>query len=283
LPLKDWINPETGRIYPEFDQTGTATGRLSCKKPNLQNIPIRDELGKKVRNAFVAEEGFLLISADYSQIELRILAHLSKDETLQRAFLEDKDIHGETAKLLFGDESQRRMAKMVNYGITYGMSAFGLAQRLGIPYEEADIFIRSYFYNFPGVKTWIEKTLKFARENGYVRTIYGRIRHVPEINNPNRQVRELMERIAVNSPIQGSAADLIKLAMIKIEKEFERNNLDAGIVLQIHDELLVESPEDKVEIVKEIVRNGMEQAMEFDVPIKVEIGIGKSWLEAHGD
>ena len=279
-PLRDWIGAD-GRIHPTFDQTGTATGRLSCKNPNLQNIPIRGDIGRQVRAAFEAAPGYVLLSADYSQIELRILAHLSGDETLRAAFLEGRDIHAETARRVFGDETERRRAKIVNFGIAYGMSAYGLSQQLGVSVREAERFIQGYFFSYPGVKAWIEETLAQARETGMVRTMLGRIRYVPEINSPNRQVREMYERIAVNSPIQGSAADMIKIAMIRIDERFQAERLRSGLILQIHDELLVEVAEDEVERAREIVVQEMEQALPLDVPVEVEVGMGKTWLEAH--
>ncbi len=288
LSLLELQDPETGRIYPTYNQTGTATGRISCTNPNIQNIPIRGELGKLVRDAFVAPEGYLLLSADYSQIELRILAHITGDENLKKAFLNGEDIHRQTAALITGkpiediDENDRRRAKVVNFGIAYGMSPFGLAKELGISNEEAAGIILNYFLSYPGVKEWIDKTLKEAREKGYVTTIMGRRRYVYNINNPNRQVREFYERIAINAPIQGSAADLIKKAMIDVNSAFEEENLDAHLIIQVHDELLIEVSEKDFERAKEIVKEKMEGAIKLDVPIVVDLGWGKSWLEAHG-
>ncbi len=280
-PLRDWIDPRDGRIHPTYDQTGAATGRISCKNPNLQNIPIRSEIGRRIREAFEAEPGHLLISADYSQIELRILAHLSGDEKLIQAFQEGRDIHAETSQAVFGAPDRRREAKVINYGIAYGMSPFGLSDRLGVPVEEAAAIIDQYFAQFPGVRKWIERTLEEARQTGIVRTLLGRIRRVADLNHPQRQVREMMKRIAINSPIQGTAADMIKRAMIQIHRRFEEEHLPAFLVLQIHDELLVEVAEDRVEQARAIVEHEMTHALPLRVPVEVEVGVGRTWLEAH--
>ncbi len=280
-PLREWIDPRDGRIHPTYDQTGAATGRISCKNPNLQNIPIRSEIGRRIREAFEAEPDHLLISADYSQIELRILAHLANDEKLIRAFEEGRDIHAETSQAVFGSPDRRREAKVINYGIAYGMSPFGLSDRLGVPVEEAASIIDQYFAQFPGVRRWIEQTLEEARQTGIVRTLLGRIRRVSQLNHPNRQVREMMKRIAINSPIQGTAADMIKLAMIRIHRRFEEEHLPAAIVLQIHDELLVETPAHLLDPVRQIVAHEMKHALPLRVPVEVEIGVGRTWLEAH--
>ncbi len=287
LSLLDLQDPKTGRIHPTYNQTGTATGRISCTNPNIQNIPIRGEIGRMVRDAFVAPEGYVLISADYSQIELRILAHITGDENLKKAFLEGEDIHRKTASFITGkapedvDENDRRRAKVVNFGIAYGMSPFGLAKELGISNEEAAGIILNYFLSYPRVKEWIDRTLEEARKKGYVTTIMGRRRYVYNINNPNRQVREFFERIAINAPIQGSAADLIKKAMIDVNKAFEEEGLDAHLIIQVHDELLVEVNEKDFERAREVIKEKMENAIKLDVPIVVDIGSGHSWLEAH--
>lgn len=280
-PLREWISPKDGRIHPTYDQTGAATGRISCKNPNLQNIPIRSEIGRRIREAFEAEPGNLLISADYSQIELRILAHLADDEKLIQAFQEGRDIHAETSQAVFGSPDHRREAKVINYGIAYGMSPYGLSDRLGVPVEEAAAIIDQYFAQFPGVRRWIERTLQEARETGIVRTLLGRIRRVSQLNHPSRQVREMMKRIAINSPIQGTAADMIKLAMIRIHRRLEEENLPAFLVLQIHDELLVEVREDAVDRVKALVAHEMTHALPLKVPVEVDIGVSRTWLEAH--
>ncbi len=280
-PLREWIDPRDGRIHPTYDQTGAATGRISCKNPNLQNIPIRSEIGRRIREAFEAEPGRLLISADYSQIELRILAHLAEDERLIQAFLEGRDIHAETSQAVFGSPDRRREAKVINYGIAYGMSPYGLSDRLGVPVDEAAAIIDQYFAQFPGVRRWIEKTLEEAQRTGIVRTLLGRIRRVSQLNHPNRQVREMMKRIAINSPIQGTAADMIKLAMIRIHRRLEEERLPAFLVLQIHDELLVEVEADAVDIVKAVVEHEMKHALPLRVPVEVDIGVGRTWLEAH--
>ncbi len=288
LSLLELQDPVTGRIYPTYNQTGTATGRISCTNPNIQNIPIRGEIGRMVRDAFVAPENYILISADYSQIELRILAHITGDENLKKAFLNGEDIHRQTAALITGkspediDENDRRRAKVVNFGIAYGMSPFGLAKELGISNEEAAGIILNYFLSYPGVKEWIDKTLIEARQRGYVTTIMGRRRYVYNINHPNRQIREFFERIAINAPIQGSAADLIKKAMIDVNKAFEEEGIDAHLIIQVHDELLVEVHREDFERAKEIVREKMENAIKLDVPVVVDIGWGDSWLKAHG-
>ncbi len=274
---------ENDRIHTRFIQTGTATGRLASREPNLQNIPIRSEIGKKVRESFIAEDGFLLGSFDYSQIELRILAHFSKDERLIKAFREGKDIHRETASSIFGvppdkvTKSLRRKAKTINYGIIYGMSPHGLAKELGISDGEAKKYIDRYFERFSGVRKFIDETIEKAKKNGYVETILGRKRYVPELNSKNYNTRKLGERIAINSPIQGSGADIIKIAMVNVWRKLRDKK--SRIVLQIHDELLVEIKEEEANEVKEMVKREMENTLSLDVPIIVDAGIGKNWLE----
>ena len=283
-PFKSLISPETGRIYATFKQIGTQTGRISCVNPNLQTIPVKSEIGKLLRKAFIAPDGYRIIVADYSQIELRIIAHLSDDENMINDFLKGKDIHTETAKRITGKEiiteEDRRKAKIINFGIFYGMSPYGLSKELSISYEEAQSIINDYFANYPGVKRWIEKTLKIAREKGVVRTIFGRKRRVHELSHPRKDIREQGERIAINTPVQGSAADIIKLAMININNEIEKTFRDSKLILQLHDELIFEVPERDIEKFKVFLKNKMENVYNLKVPLKVNIGVGKSWFEA---
>lgn len=283
--LPKLINKRTGRIHTSFNQTVTATGRLSSSEPNLQNIPVRGQWGSRIREAFVADEGSVLISADYSQIELRVLGHLSGDKGLIDAFNKDIDIHSRTASEIFGiplesvTDEMRRVAKTVNFGIVYGISPFGLSESLNISQKDAALYIESYFNKHPSVKTYIEETIKSARVLGYVSTLMGRKRQIPEINSLNQNIRQQAERLAINTPIQGTAADLIKIAMINVWGRLNREGLKTKMVLQIHDELLFETPEDEIEIVKEIIKHEMENAIKLSVPLKVDIGLGKSWAE----
>ncbi len=283
-PLPKLIHPKTGRLHTRFNQTGTATGRLSSIDPNLQNIPVRTEIGRRIRKAFRAAPGMKLIAADYSQIELRVLAHLSGDENLIQVFREGKDIHTQTAAWMFGLElaqvasEQRRAAKTINFGVLYGMSAHRLSNELAIPYAEAERFIERYFASYPRVRAWIEKVLAEARQNGYVETLFGRRRFVADLDSRIRSVREAAERMAFNMPVQGTAADLMKLAMVKLQPELLR--LDAHLVLQVHDELLVEAEESRVPEVSEVVRAVMQGAWQLAVPLEVGIGVGDNWLEA---
>lgn len=286
--LPKLINPDTGRVHTSFNQTVTATGRLSSSDPNLQNIPIRTEKGMQIRRAFTAGgPDYLLLSADYSQVELRLLAHISGDEALCEAFRLGVDIHTQTAALVLGtfpemiSPEQRRQAKAVNFGVVYGISAFGLAKQLGISNNEARLFIESYFHNYPGIKRYMENTLEAARKQGYVTTLCGRKRNLPEITSDNGQVRGFAERTAINTPIQGTAADLIKIAMIRIRNRLEKHELDANMLLQVHDELVFEVHKDHEQDLKDVVREEMENAMELKVPLTVDIGTGKNWLEAH--
>ncbi|HEX7318737.1 MAG TPA: DNA polymerase I [bacterium] len=285
IPLVEFARD--GRIHTTFDQTGTSTGRLSSLNPNIQNIPIRSELGKKIRKGFIAEDGYSFISADYSQVELRILAHMTKDKNLIKAFADGKDIHNHTASLVYNipedkvDGKQRRMAKVVNYGLIYGMSDYGLAQSLDIPKEEAVQFIQSYYALYSGVDAWRAEALRFAEEKGYTQTILGRRRPLPEILSPIHNVKETAKRIAINAPIQGSAADLIKLAMIEAEKKLTRIGLKQGLLLSIHDELLFEIEDSKIKEVVELIKEAMEHALSLIVPVSVTIGTGKNWAEAH--
>jgi len=285
--LPKLINPKTGRIHTTFNQAVTATGRLSSSDPNLQNIPIRGEWGEKIRRAFVAEEGALLLSADYSQIELRIMAHLSGDNNLKEAFFHGQDIHTRTAAEIFQispenvTPSMRREAKVINFGVIYGMSHIGLSQELGITKEEAKKYIENYFQKYQGVKTYIDKILEKAREQGYVKTLSGRVRYLPEINSSSRVAREFAERVAINTPIQGTAADCIKKAMICIDRRIKDGKMDARMILQIHDELLFEVSKKELGSFLPLVKKEMEEAMQLDVPLKAKIGYGENWHEAH--
>ncbi len=285
FPLVNLPNQETGRLHSSFNQTGTATGRLSSSEPNLQNIPIRGEWGKKIRKGFIAEASYLFISADYSQIELRILAHLSGEDNLLKAFQEGRDIHTETAKAIFKtetiDENLRRLAKAVNYGIIYGMSEFGLAEGMRISKEEAKKFMEDYFALYPRVREWREKVVNGAKENGIVRTLFGRIRPIPEILSNHRLEQELGQRLAVNSTVQGSAADIIKKAMVEIDRELEERGFRGGLLVQVHDELLFEIEEERVEEAKELIKEKMEKVISLSSPLVVNIGVGKDWLSAH--
>jgi len=279
------INHKTGRVHTNFNQTGTATGRLSSSDPNLQNIPIRGEMGNKIRKAIIAPPGAYLLSADYSQIDLRALAHLSQDPGLIAAFAHDEDIHATTASKLFGiprDEvtpEMRRNAKTVNFGVIYGMSDYGLEQATNLSREEASQFIALYFEKYPGVKEYLEATKAHARKLGYVQTVLGRRRFLPEINSYNRMVREAAERMAINAPVQGSSADIIKIAMINLHREMERRNLKSKMLLQIHDELLFEVTEEEVEEMKSLVAELMSRAFELCVPVKIDIKLGRNWGE----
>lgn len=283
-PLPDLIHPRTGRLHTRFNQTATATGRLSSSDPNLQNIPVRTPLGQRIRRAFIAEEGWLLVALDYSQIELRVLAHLSGDENLIRVFQEGRDIHTETASWMFGvpreavDPLMRRAAKTINYGVLYGMSAHRLSQILAIPYEEAQAFIERYFQSFPKVRAWIEKTLEEGRRRGYVETLFGRRRYVPDLEARVKSVREAAERMAFNMPVQGTAADLMKLAMVKLFPRLEE--MGARMLLQVHDELVLEAPKERAEAVARLAKEVMEGVYPLAVPLEVEVGIGEDWLSA---
>jgi DNA polymerase-1 len=286
--LPELVDPRTGRIHTSFNQTVAATGRLSSSEPNLQNIPVRTEVGRRIRRAFIAEEGRTLLSADYSQIELRILAHLSEDQTLIAGFSAGDDVHRRTASEVFGVAPQdvtpemRRRAKAINFGIIYGMSPFGLAADLGISQEEAALYISRYFQIHQGVKAFVDRTILEAMERGFVRTLWGRRRAIPELQSSVPAVRQLGERLAVNSPIQGSAADLIKLAMIRISRRLKAEGLRTRMLLQIHDELLFEVPDSELHAARALVTQEMEGAASLRVALKVEIGVGASWAEAHG-
>ena len=287
-PFPGYISPVTGKIHTTFNQAQTATGRLSSSKPNLQNIPIRTERGKEIRKAFVpSNPDGLIVSADYSQIELRIMAHLSCDKHLIEAFRAGQDVHAITAAKIFGipleevTADQRRIAKTANFGIMYGISSFGLSQRLKIGRGEAKKIIEDYFANFPAISSYIEDTLTAARENGYVETIFGRRRYLPDINSKNGTVRALAERNAINAPIQGTSADIIKLAMINVDRRLKKEGLVSGMVLQIHDELVFDAVKDEVERLEAIVCEEMENVIELSIPLTVECNHGNNWLEAH--
>jgi len=281
------INPHTGRLHTSFNQTVTATGRLSSSEPNLQNIPVRGVWGKRIREAFISEPGNLLLSADYSQVELRILAHLSGDKGLIDAFTSDIDIHTRTASELYAvpldkvTADMRRIAKTVNFGVIYGISSFGLSEALNIDRRDAEKYIKQYFERHPGVSEYIKNILAETREKGYVATLFGRKRPVPELTSHNRNIQQQGERLAVNSPIQGAAADIIKIAMIQIRETFLRDNIQAKMILQVHDELLFEVPESELQTVLNIVKKKMEEAVKLTVPLKVDIGYGRNWAEAH--
>jgi DNA polymerase I len=283
--LPKLIHPETGRLHTSFSQTGTATGRLSSSDPNLQNIPIRTELGRQIRAAFVAEKGKILLSADYSQIELRIMAHFSEDPVLVAAFRNGEDIHARTAQEVFGvgplaqTAEHRRAAKAINFGIIYGLSPFGLAQQLGIEQKEAAQFINAYFARYRGVKDYLDKILAETRKSGAARTLFGRIRPIPEINSPQVQLRNFAERTALNSPLQGTAADIIKLAMIAIDHRLAAEKFEAKMILQVHDELLFEAPVKERAALEKLVREEMEGAYKLAVPVVVEIGAGPNWRD----
>jgi DNA polymerase-1 len=285
--LPNLINPHTGRIHASFNQMVVATGRLSSSDPNLQNIPIRGEEGKKIREAFVPENGFLLLSSDYSQIELRVLAHISGDTLLVDSFMKGEDIHTKVAQEVFGvdtnnvTQDMRRTAKVINFGIIYGMSGYGLAKELGVSLREAQYYIDTYFIKHKGVKAYMESVLKIARSTGYVKTFFGRIRHIPEINNRDNTIRQLGERAAMNAPIQGTAADIIKMAMVNIHRKIKEKDLSSRLIMQIHDELVLEVKDEEAEIAKDIVRTEMENVIMLSVPLKVSLGMGKSWAESH--
>jgi len=279
------LNLATGRLHTTFGQTGTATGRLSSANPNLQNIPIRTELGREIRAAFTVEPGHVLLAADYSQIELRLLAHFSKDPLLVEAYRRGDDIHTLTASQVFGvpplmvTPDHRRQAKVVNFGIVYGLSAFGLSQTLGIEPSEAKQFINAYFEKYKGVRAFIDQTLEEARREQKVRTLFGRVRPIPDINSKNINQRGFAERTAVNTPLQGTAADLIKIAMIRIDAALRKRNLKSRMTLQVHDELVFEVPDNEVETMRTLVRDHMEQVHELTVPLLVEVGAGKNWRD----
>lgn len=277
---------EDGRIHGKFNQTVTATGRISSTEPNLQNIPVRVELGRMIRKVFVPEEGYVFVDADYSQIELRVLAHCSGDEQLIKAYREEADIHRITASQVFHvpfdevTDLQRRNAKAVNFGIVYGISSFGLSQDLSITRKEAAKYIEDYFHTYPGIKAFLDDAVAHAKENGYVKTLFGRRRPVPELASSNFVQRSFGERVAMNAPIQGTAADIMKIAMIGVNKRLKEQKLKSRLVLQVHDELLIEAYHAEIDTVKEILREEMEQAASLDVPLEIDMHTGNNWYEA---
>ncbi|HTU65170.1 MAG TPA: DNA polymerase I, partial [Steroidobacteraceae bacterium] len=284
--LPEQINANTGRVHTSYHQAVAATGRLSSQDPNLQNIPIRTPEGRRIRQAFVAPAGHVLLAADYSQIELRIMAHLSGDEGLLKAFAGDQDIHQATASEVFGtplhevSADQRRSAKAVNFGLIYGMSAFGLAAQLGIPRATAQEYIDLYFARYPGVKRYMEETRAQAKAQGYVETVFGRRLYLPDINARNKQFQQAAERAAINAPMQGTAADIIKRAMISVDRMCAGGD-DARLIMQVHDELVLEVRADRVAPVSDAVRTHMMAAADLRVPLKVDVGTGANWDEAH--
>ncbi|MDI3501813.1 MAG: polymerase, partial [Thermoanaerobacter sp.] len=283
LPLMD----ENNRVHSNFKQMVTSTGRISSTEPNLQNIPIREEFGRQIRRAFIprTKDGYI-VSADYSQIELRVLAHVSGDEKLIESFMNNEDIHLRTASEVFKvpmekvTPEMRRAAKAVNFGIIYGISDYGLSRDLKISRKEAKEYINNYFERYKGVKEYIEKIVRFAKENGYVITIMNRRRYIPEINSRNFTQRSQAERLAMNAPIQGSAADIIKMAMVRVYNDLEKLKLKSKLILQVHDELVVDTYKDEVEIVKKILKDNMENVVQLKVPLVVEIGVGPNWFLA---
>jgi DNA polymerase-1 len=289
--LPQLVDPVTGRVHTSFNQAVAATGRLSSSDPNLQNIPIRTDVGREIRQAFVAPAGAVLVSADYSQIELRVLAHLSGDQALVEAFQRGEDIHDRTAAKVFGADSGlnphelRRRAKIINYALLYGKTAFTLARDIGVSQQAAQEFIDAYFAGFPSVRRFIEQTLEEARRTGVVKTLFGRRRMVPEITSRNAQVRSAAERVAVNMPIQGTAADILKRAMITVHEALtvrQGGPPRARMILTVHDELLFEAPEAEAEEVAAMVRHHMERAAALAVPLTVDVGVGKNWKDAKG-
>ena len=284
--LAVFIHEDDHRIHGKFNQTVTATGRISSTEPNLQNIPARVELGRLIRKVFVPEEGYVFVDADYSQIELRVLAHCSGDAALIEAYREAKDIHRITASQVFHTpfdevtDLQRRNAKAVNFGIVYGISSFGLSQDLSISRKEAAQYIEHYFESYPGIKTFLDKCVSDAKEKGYAETLYGRRRPMPELKSSNFMQRSFGERVAMNAPIQGTAADIIKIAMIHVNEELKKRNLKSRMILQVHDELLIEADETELEEVQQILQDKMEHAAELLVPLSVDMHTGKNWYEA---
>ncbi|MFN2224658.1 MAG: DNA polymerase, partial [Anaerolineae bacterium] len=282
------INPRTGRVHTSFNQTGSATGRFSSSNPNLQNIPIRTELGREIRRAFVADEGCLLLAADYSQVELRVLAHVSGDPAMLAAFARGEDIHASTAAAIYGvplaevTRDQRRVAKMTNFAISYGVTGYGLADRTGLTPEEAEAFIQSYFRTYPQIEAYIENTRRLAREEGYVETLLGRRRYFPQLSTRARvhhNVREQAYRMAINAPIQGTAADILKVALRRLWLELQRRGLRSRLILQVHDELVLEVPEEELAEVAPLAIETMEGAYDLDAPLKVDAKVGCNWLD----
>ena len=280
------INHDTGRIHSSFNQTVTTTGRISSTEPNLQNIPIRTELGREIRQAFIPEDGFMFVDADYSQIELRVLAHITGDEMLQKAFVDGVDIHTLTASQVFKvpveevTSDMRRSAKAVNFGIVYGIGDFSLAKDINVSKKEAARYIDNYLSTYPSVREYMDDTVKYGQEKGYVETMFHRIRHIPELKSPNFQVRSFGKRVAMNTPIQGSAADIIKIAMVRVWCELKEKGLKSRLILQVHDELLVETKLEELDQVKQIVKNNMEEAVKLSVPLVADVSTGNNWYEA---
>jgi DNA polymerase-1 len=285
--LPEQVDPDSGRVHTSYHQAVAATGRLSSSDPNLQNIPIRSEEGRRIRQAFVAEAGYQLIAADYSQIELRIMAHLSGDDGLVQAFAHGEDIHRATAAEVFAtppeevSADQRRSAKAINFGLIYGMSAFGLAKQLGIDRGQAQGYVDLYFQRYPGVKAYMESTRELARRQGYVETLFGRRLYLPDIKARNAQRRQAAERTAINAPMQGTAADIIKQAMLSVDQWIGAQAHDIKMIMQVHDELVLEVPEDRLGAVAAEIRHRMESAAELSVPLVVDIGSGGNWDQAH--
>ena len=285
--LPKLIDANTGRVHTSYHQTGAATGRMSSSDPNLQNIPVRSEEGRRIRKAFVADEGNCILAADYSQIELRIMAHLSADTTLLNAFKEGLDIHRATAAEVFNvaldevETEQRRAAKAINFGLIYGMSAFGLAKQLNVTRYQAQDYIDLYFERYPGVKNYMDKTREQAHETGYVETLFGRRLYLPEINSRNGMRRQYAERTAINAPMQGTAADIIKRAMINVYNRLQNSDISAFIIMQVHDELVFEVAKDHVDDLSALLHKEMEGAADLNVPLLVDIGVGINWDEAH--
>jgi DNA polymerase-1 len=284
-PLPTFVNPKTGRVHTTYSQTFVATGRLSSQEPNLQNIPTGDGVGSQIREAFVAPPGYRLLSADYSQIELRVLAHMTKDKNLTDAFLHDKDIHAQTAAQLFDvplefvTHEQRQLGKRINFSIIYGLTPYGLSKDLGIKPSEAKEYIEKYFKQYPMVHEWMNKTVEEAIKTGYTQTLWGRRRYVPELAERNKNLFEAGKRVAINSPVQGTSADIIKIAMINVDKTLCDKKLDAAILLQIHDELIVQMHADIADEVEKLVQKEMENVVDWEIPLKVSIRIGKNWGE----
>ena len=284
--LPQMVNPQTGRVHTSYHQAVTATGRLSSSDPNLQNIPIRNEEGRRIRQAFIARGGYKIIAADYSQIELRIMAHLSNDAGLINAFAQGKDIHRSTAAEIFGlpleqvTSEQRRNAKAINFGLIYGMSSFGLSRQLGISRADAQRYMDLYFQRYPGVQTFMHDIQEKAKAQGYVETLFGRRLYLPEINSSNAMRRKGAERVAINAPMQGTAADIIKRAMIKLD-EITRDDPDIHMIMQVHDELVFEVRSEKIAFFSDLIKQHMEAAAELVVPLIVDVGVGENWDEAH--
>ncbi|MGD2075247.1 MAG: DNA polymerase, partial [Gammaproteobacteria bacterium] len=285
--LPEQVNPETGRVHTSYHQAVAATGRLSSSDPNLQNIPIRTAEGRRIRQAFIAEPGRRILAADYSQIELRIMAHLSGDAGLMQAFARGEDIHRATAAEVFGSDpervtsEQRRSAKAINFGLIYGMSAFGLARQLGIERGQAQRYVDLYFERYPGVRAYMDSTRALAREQGYVETLFGRRLYLPDIKAGNMQRRQAAERTAINAPMQGTAADIIKKAMLSVSEWIKSTGSGVSMIMQVHDELVFEVPAEACEHAKAQIRAYMQQAAQVSVPLVVEVGIGDNWDEAH--